>query len=76
VKLIEGIITIICVPFVLYLVPDWPARAKWLEEDDKRYIEDRVNVKGGGYTKVHATRKEILYTMFHPRMVAHYFAYL
>ena len=50
--------------------------AKWLDEDDKKYIEDRIKVRGGGYTSAHATKKEILTTMFHPRMVAHYFAYL
>jgi len=74
--LIEGIVTVICVPLFLWSVPDYPARAKWLSEDDKKYIEDRIKVRGGGYTKAHASRKEIMYTLFHPRMVAHYFAYL
>ena len=66
----------ICVPIFLWTVPDYPARARWLSEDDKKYIEDRIKVRGGGYTKAHANRKEVLYTLFHPRMVAHYFAYL
>ena len=43
--------------------------AKWLDEDDKQYIEDRMKLRGGGYTNAHATKKEILTTMFHPRMV-------
>jgi len=75
-KLVEGIVTVLCVPLVLWFVPDYPARAKWLSEDDKQYISDRIAVRGGGYTKEHASRKEILTTLFHPRMVAHYFAYL
>ncbi|KAK3051117.1 hypothetical protein LTR09_007867 [Extremus antarcticus] len=74
--LVEGIVTVLCVPLVLWFVPDYPARAKWLSEDDKQYISDRIAVRGGGYTKEHASRKEILTTLFHPRMVAHYFAYL
>ena len=57
-------------------MPDYPARARWLSEDDKKYIEDRIKVRGGGYTKAHATRKEVLTTCFHPRMMAHFFAYL
>ncbi|KAK3710789.1 hypothetical protein LTR37_010013, partial [Vermiconidia calcicola] len=74
--LIEGIVTVACVPLVLWFVPDYPARAKWLSEDDKQYISDRIQVRGGGYTKAHASKKEIMTTVFHPRMVAHYFAYL
>lgn len=74
--LIEGIVTLVCVPIMLWSVPDYPARAKWLSEDDKQYIEDRIKVRGGGYTRTHATKDEVLTTMFHPRMVAHYFAYL
>ena len=57
-------------------MPDYPARAKWITEDEKSYIEARIAVRGGGYTKAHAGRKEVLYTVFHPRMIAHYFAYL
>lgn len=133
--MIEGIITLFCVPIMLWTVPDYPQRgeypgqrtgvvslepmqmawllkeyrqttptfimrwrgsrfkhrqllhwllviftnlstAKWLDQDDKQYIEERIKVRGGGYTKAHATKKEVLTTMFHPRMVAHYFAYL
>jgi len=74
--MIEGIITLFCVPIMLWTVPDYPKRAKWLDEDDKQYIEDRIKLRGGGYTKAHATKNEVLTTMFHPRMVAHYFAYL
>ena len=33
-------------------------------------------MKGGGYTKEHATKKEIMETVASPRMLAHYFAYL
>jgi hypothetical protein len=87
--MIEGILTLFCVPIMLWTVPDYPKRgeritsnstprsvmfanlsiAKWLDEDDKQYIEDRIKLRGGGYTKAHATKKEILTTMFHPRMV-------
>lgn len=74
--LIEGIITLFCVPIFFWSVPDYPARARWLSEDDKKYIEDRIKVRGGGYTKAHASKKEVLTTCFHPRMVAHFMAYL
>ncbi|KAI7318591.1 putative MFS transporter [Hortaea werneckii] len=74
--LVEGIITLACVPIFFWCVPDYPARARWLSEDDKRYMEDRIKVHGGGYTKAHASRHEVLTTCFHPRMMAHFFAYL
>lgn len=57
-------------------LPDYPARARWLNDDDKQYIEDRIKVKGGGYTKAHASRQEILATVASPRMLLHYLAYL
>ncbi|KAI7538065.1 hypothetical protein KC331_g10579, partial [Hortaea werneckii] len=58
--LVEGIITLACVPIFFWCVPDYPARARWLSEDDKRYMEDRIKVHGGGYTKAHASRHEVL----------------
>lgn len=73
--LIEGLITLVCVIPVLFLLPDYPARAKFLSEDDKKYVQARIAVKGGGYTNERSTRKEILATAFSPRMLAHYLAY-
>lgn len=74
--IIEGIITVACVLLVLLFLPDFPARAKFLSEDDKRYVEARIAVRGGGYTKEKSSRKDILTTAFHPRMLAHYLAYV
>lgn len=72
--IIEGIITVACVLLVLFFLPDFPARAKFLSEDDKRYVEARIAVRGGGYTKEKSSRQDILTTAFHPRMLAHYLA--
>lgn len=74
--IIEGLVTVLCVLLTVSFLPDYPARAKFLNEDDKKYIEDRVAVKGGGYTKRKGTRNEILATALSPRMLTHYFAYV
>jgi hypothetical protein len=74
--IIEGIITVLCVVLVLMFLPDYPALAKWLSSDDKKYIEEGIAVKGGGYTKQKSTRHEVMETVFSPRMLAHYFAYV
>ncbi|KAI1080262.1 MFS transporter [Whalleya microplaca] len=74
--IVEGIITIFSVAPTLLVLPDYPARAKWLNESDKRFAEDRVRERGGGYNRDHATTKEILETFFSPRMLAHYLAYV
>jgi hypothetical protein len=74
--IIEGLITVICTLLTLFFLPDYPSRANFLTEDDKKFVEARVRVKGGGYTNEHATKKEILKTAFSPRMLAHYLAYL
>lgn len=74
--IIEGIITVACVFLVLFCLPDYPARAKFLSEDDKKFVQDRIAVKGGGYTQEKSTRKEVLATALSPRMMAHYLAYV
>jgi hypothetical protein len=74
--IIEGIITVASVALVMFFLPDYPARARWLSDEDKKYVEDRIHVKGGGYTKEHAKKPEILATVCSPRMLGHYFAYL
>ncbi|KAI2602191.1 MFS transporter [Hypoxylon sp. NC1633] len=74
--LIEGIITIISVLPTLLVIPDYPARAKFLSASEKRFAEDRLKERGGGHNREHATRHEILQTFFSPRMLAHYFAYI
>ncbi|PPJ55608.1 hypothetical protein CBER1_03717 [Cercospora berteroae] len=73
--IIEGIITVIMVIPVLLFLPDYPSRAKWLNSDDKKYIQDRIAVKGGGYTQQKSTKQEIMATAFSPRMLTHYLAY-
>jgi hypothetical protein len=74
--IIEGIITVASVALVIFFLPDYPSRARWLSDEDKKYVEDRIHVKGGGYTKDHASKAELLETVCSPRMLGHYFAYL
>jgi MFS family permease len=74
--IIEGIITVVSVIPIFLVLPDYPARAKFLSESEKRFAEDRLKERGGGYNREHATRKEILATFFSPRMLVHYIAYV
>ncbi|KAK3675921.1 hypothetical protein LTR78_004113 [Recurvomyces mirabilis] len=74
--IIEGLLTVLCVILVVCFLPDYPSRAKFLSDDDKKFVEARIRVKGGGYTNERSTRKEILETVFSPRMMAHYLAYM
>ncbi|KAK3634808.1 hypothetical protein LTR56_015089 [Elasticomyces elasticus] len=73
--IIEGLVTVACVLLVLFLLPDYPSTARFLTEDDKKFVEARIRVKGGGYTNERSTKKEVLETIFSPRMMAHYLAY-
>ena len=59
-----------------FFLPDYPARAKWLSNAEKKFAVDRLADRGGGYNQEHATRKEILDTCFSPRMLLHYIAYV
>ena len=74
--IIEGLITVITVPAVIFGLPDFPARAKWLNTGDKQFAIDRLKKHGGGYNRDHASRKERMETFFSPRMLAHYIAYI
>ncbi|KAF2103771.1 MFS general substrate transporter [Rhizodiscina lignyota] len=74
--IVEGLITALCCLLVILFLPDYPSRARWLTEDDKKYAEDRLKIHGGGYTKTHATWKEIRETCFSPRMLLHYLIYI
>ena len=60
----------------LPILPDYPSRDKWLSDAGKKFAEDQLKERGGGYNREHATRKEIIQTFFAPRMLAHYFAYV
>lgn len=71
--ILEGTITMLCVIPTLLVLPDYPARAKFLSPSEKKFAEDRLKERGGGYSRSHASRKEILETFFSPRMLAHYF---
>ncbi|OTA89850.1 hypothetical protein M434DRAFT_373410 [Hypoxylon sp. CO27-5] len=74
--IVEGIITILSVLPTLLILPDYPARAKFLSADEKAFAEDRLKDRGGGYNQEHASRKEILETCFSSRMLLHYIAYI
>lgn len=74
--IIEGLVTIFSVLLVLFFLPDYPSRARFLSPSDKAFVEQRIARQGGGYTSAKATRDEVLETCARPRMLAHYFAYL
>lgn len=74
--IIEGIITLLSAFLLWFYLPDYPARAKWLNDAEKKFAVDRLAERGGGYNQKHATRKEILDTCFSPRMLLHYIAYI
>lgn len=74
--IIEGLITILCVPLVIVFLPNWPAVAKWLSDDEKNCITIQLEAQASGFTRERASRREVLETCFTPRMVAHYFAYV
>lgn len=74
--IIEGVITLLSAIPLWLCLPDYPARAKFLNEEDKRFAEDRLKERGGGYNRDHASRKEVLATFTSPRMLAHYIAYV
>ncbi len=74
--IIEGIITVLSAIPLLLCLPDYPARAKWLNADDKQFAIDRLKERGGGYNRDHASRRERLETFLSPRMLAHYIAYV
>lgn len=74
--IIEGVITMLSVLPTALILPDYPSRARFLNEDQKRLAVDRLKDMGGGYNRDHATKREILQTFFKPRMLAHYAAYV
>lgn len=75
--IIEGALTILSVGLVVRFLPDWPSSASWLSEDEKLCVSAQVQAaSGGGFTREHASRREILETCFSPRMVAHYTSYV
>ncbi|KAI1091739.1 MFS transporter [Rostrohypoxylon terebratum] len=74
--ILEGTITMLCVIPAFIILPDYPSRAKFLSPSDRKFAEDRVKERGGGYNRDHASRKEVLETFFGPRMLAHYCVYI
>lgn len=73
--IIEGIITVLSAFLLWFYLPDYPARAKWLSELDKKFAVDRLKERGGGYNQDHATRPE-LWATINFRMLLHYIAYV
>src|ERR1700755_2276280 len=74
--IIEGIITLISAFLLLFFLPDYPARAKWLSPSDKQFAEDRLKERGGGYLRNHASKREVRETFLSPRMLVHYLTYV
>ncbi|CAM1508741.1 Fc.00g055890.m01.CDS01 [Cosmosporella sp. VM-42] len=68
--IIEGLMTIVAVPLVLRFLPNWPAVAEWLDDDEKRCITAQLEGEGSGFTRERASRREILETCFAPPMSA------
>ncbi|KAK3215436.1 hypothetical protein GRF29_19g3270638 [Pseudopithomyces chartarum] len=74
--IIEGIITVLSALLVWFFLPDYPTRSPWLSASEVDLATSRVALRGGGYHQAHASRREILETCFHPRMLLHYLAYI
>ncbi|KAL7919628.1 major facilitator superfamily domain-containing protein [Trichoderma austrokoningii] len=74
--IIEGIITVLLSFVLVFCLPDYPSKSRWLSENEKKVWEERLREQGAGYSKAHATRKEMLATCFSPRMLTHYLIYL
>lgn len=74
--LVEGLITVLTTPLVVFCLPDYPRTAKWLSLDEKRSAQERVSDQGGGYSEERASSREILETITSLRMLAHYLAYV
>lgn len=72
----QGIITVLSAFLLWFFLPDYPARARWLSASEKQFAIDRLAERGGGYEQTHGSRREILATCFHPRMLCHYVAYI
>lgn len=74
--IIEGIITVLFSLVLVYWLPDYPSRAKWLTEDEKAEWDARLREQGGGYSTAKSTRKELMDACFSPRMLTHYIIYV
>lgn len=74
--IIEGVITVLLSFVLVFCLPDYPSKSRWLAENEKKAWEERLRVQGAGYSRAHATRKEILATCFSPRMLTHYLIYV
>ena len=72
----QGIITVLSALLVWFFLPDYPTRSKWLSTSEVHLATSRVALRGGGYDQAHASRRELLETCFHPRMLLHYLAYI
>ena len=73
--IIEGLLTIVCSALLWFFFPNYPAEAKWLNEEDKQFAMDRVAEQSAGFTRERASRREILDTVCSLRMLTHYLAY-
>lgn len=71
--LIEGLISVLSCLLIIFFLPDWPERS-WLSPEDAKFATDRL--EGQGYTKAHASRREIMETCLSPRMLLHYATYV
>jgi hypothetical protein len=49
--LIEDLITIVCAPFVIFGLPDWPAVSKWLGEDEKAFVTSQLEAQFSAFTR-------------------------
>ena len=61
---------------MIFGLPDWPAVAKWLSDDEKACITSQLEAQSSGFTRERSNRREILETCLTPRMIAHYLAYV
>ncbi|OJI96491.1 hypothetical protein ASPVEDRAFT_23500 [Aspergillus versicolor CBS 583.65] len=73
--IIEGAVTVLVAPFVVFALPNYPSSSKWLTIEEQRFAVERLEQDGGIPTRDRASREEILETVCSRRMLLHYLAY-
>ena len=72
----EGAVTILTTPLVIFTLPNYPSTAKWLTAREQKFAVERLAEQNAGFSRERASRVEITETLFSPRMLVHYLAYV
>jgi MFS family permease len=74
--IIEGAATVLVAPLVVFYLPNYPSTAKWLTLSKQRFAMERLEQDGGIPSRDRASRDELRETIYSPRMLLHYLAYV